>query len=314
MRIGVVVDSSCDLPPEFLEENNVKIFPNSIRVGQDILVDEREPDATLAFFSSHIGDKSHDAETSPLPVEQIQKVFLERLVLDYDFVFCVTVWSKRSHVFENATKASFGILSSYRRTRSAAGVSGPFSMRVIDSKTLFSGTGLVAAEAVRMAKEGLQPNEIRANLDQLIPNVVGYFVPSDLAYIRMRAMKRGEKSVGLATFIIGTALDIKPVIGIYREETGPAAKVRSYEGAVEKMLKHVTQMIKTGNLMSRYVCVSYGGELSEAQAMPGYAELEKICRDRELDLKLAVMSASAVVNAGAGGICVAYAGDHKPIS
>ena len=44
--------------------------------------------------------------------------------------------------------------------------------------------------------------------------MVGYFVPSDLAYIRTRAMKRGEKSVGLATFLIGTALDIKPVLGI----------------------------------------------------------------------------------------------------
>ncbi len=313
MRIGVVVDSSCDLPPEFLEANGVKIFPNSIRVGQDILVDERDPDATLAFFSSHIGDKSHDAETSPFSVDAIQKVFLERLVLDYDFVFCVTVWSKRSHVYENATKASFAILSTYRKTRSAAGVTGPFSMRVIDSKTLFAGTGLVAAEAVRMAREGLQPNEIRANLDQLIPNVVGYFVPADLAYIRTRAMKRGEKSVGLATFLIGTALDIKPVLGIYREDTKPHAKVRGFEGAVEKLFKHVAQVASSGNLMSKYVGISYGGELSEVSNMPGFAELEKVCRSRELELLISVMSASAAVNAGAGGLCVAYAGDMVPM-
>ena len=313
MRIGVVVDSSCDLPPEFLEQNGVKIFPNSIRVGQDILVDERDPDATLAFFASHIGDKSHDAETSPFSVDAIQKVFLERLVLDYDFVFCITVWSKRSNVYENATKASFAILSTYRKTRSAAGVSGPFSMRVIDSKTLFAGTGIVAAEAVRMAREGLQPNEIRANLDQLIPNVVGYFVPADLAYIRTRATKRGEKSVGLAAFLIGTALDIKPVLGIYREETGPHAKVRGFEGAVEKMFKHVAGVLSTGNVLSKYVGISYGGDPSEVRMMPGFSELEQVCRSRELELLISVMSASAAVNAGAGGICVAYAGDMVPM-
>ncbi|MGH8530498.1 MAG: DegV family protein [Nevskiales bacterium] len=313
MRIGVVVDSSCDLPPEFMEEHGVKIFPNSIRIGQDTLVDERDPDATLAFFSSHIGDKSHDAETSPFSVDAIQKVFLERLVLDYDFVFCITVWSKRSHVYENATKASFAILSTYRKTRSAAGVTGPFSMRVIDSKTLFCGVGLVAAETVRMAQEGLQPNEIRANLDQLIPNVVGYFVPADLAYIRIRALSRGEKSVGLATYLIGTALDIKPVLGIYREDTKPVAKVRGYDGAVEKMLLHIAKSVKTANLLSKYVVVSYGGDLDEVRNMAGYAELERACQERELTLMLSIMSATAVVNVGAGGICAGYAGDLVPM-
>lgn len=314
MRIGVVVDSSCDLPQEFIEQNGIKILPNTIRVGGDSLVDERDEVATLAFFNSHIGDKSHDAETTPFSVDQIQKVFLERLVIDYDFVFNVTVWSKRSNVYENATKASFAILSSYRRTRSAANVGGPFSMRVLDSKTLFAGVGVVAAEAVRMAKEDLQPNEIRNNLDLVVQNTVAYFVPADLAYIRTRASKRGEKSVGFATFLIGSALDIKPVLCAYKEETNPAAKVRGYDAAVEKMLRHVAQRVRDGDLLSKYVCVSYGGNLAEARAKTGFGELEKACQERGVTLLLSVMSATAAVNVGAGGMSAAYAGTVKPMS
>lgn len=313
MRIGVVVDSSCDLPPEFLEQNNIRVLPNTIRVGADALVDVRDPEATLGFFSSHIGDKSHDAETTPFSVEQIQKVFLEQLVLDFDFVFCVTVWSKRSHVFENATKASFAILSSYRKTRNEAGVTGPFSMRVLDSKTLFAGVGVIAAEAVRLAKEGLQPNEIRTQLDNVVNNTVTLMVPTDLAYIRIRATRRGEKSVGAVGAFLAGALDIKPILCAYREETKPVAKVRGYEPAVEKMLRHVAERVRGGDLVSRYVVVSYGGELAEIRRLPAYLDLEKACVDREVTLMSCIMSASAAVNVGAGALSVSYVGADKPI-
>ena len=56
-----------------------------------------------------------------------------------------------------------------------------------------------------------------------------------------------------------------------------------------------------------------GGDLGEVRNMTGFAELEQVCRSREVELLISVMSASAAVNAGAGGICVAYAGDMVPM-
>jgi hypothetical protein len=55
---------------------------------------------------------------------------------------------------------------------------------------------------------------------------------------------------------------------------------------------------------------TYGGDPGEVRNMTGFAELEQVCRSREVELLISVMSASAAVNAGAGGICVAYAGRH----
>lgn len=312
MRIGVVVDSSCDLPPEFMAKHGIKLFPNTIRVGGDELVDERDPDATLAFFESHIGDKSHDALTTPFTVERVKDVFLERLVLEYDFVFCIAVWSQRSRVFENATKASFGILSSYRKVRKAAGVEGPFSMRVIDSKTLFAGVGLIAAEVAKMAEDGMQPNEIRAAMEQLVPNVVAYMVPADLAYIRQRATQRGEKSVGAISAMLAGALDIKPILNVYREKTQPVAKIRGYDAAVEKTFTHLTERVRGGDVISRHLTISYGGPPQQVEAMPGYVSLHNACRDAGIDLVVSIMSATAAVIVGDGCISFAYAGTPKP--
>jgi hypothetical protein len=58
---------------------------------------------------------------------------------------------------------------------------------------------------------------------------------------------------------------------------------------------------------------TYGGDPGEVRNMTGFAELELVCRSREVELLISVKSASAAVNAGAGGICVAYAGDMVPM-
>ncbi|MGV2481595.1 UNVERIFIED_CONTAM: DegV family protein, partial [Salmonella enterica subsp. enterica serovar Weltevreden] len=85
---------------------------------------------------------------------------------------------------ENATKASFASLNDYKSVRTAQGVSGPSALRVVDSKQMFCGTGVLAAEAAKLAKSGVNPNDIRKRLDELRDNVVAYMVPSDLYYIR----------------------------------------------------------------------------------------------------------------------------------
>ena len=42
MRIGIVVDSACDLPPAWLEAHNVKLLPVTVRIGDTRFVDLRD--------------------------------------------------------------------------------------------------------------------------------------------------------------------------------------------------------------------------------------------------------------------------------
>jgi fatty acid-binding protein DegV len=97
----------------------------------------------------------------------VQNWFLEQLVTDFDYVICLTVSSVRSPIFENATQASFGLLQNYRERRAAAGINGPFALRVVDSQTVFAGLAVLAAEGVRLLAEDQHPNAIRTRLEQL---------------------------------------------------------------------------------------------------------------------------------------------------
>jgi DegV family protein with EDD domain len=311
MRIGVVADASCDLPYEFFQQHRIDILPISLRLGDEVVEDRREPEMTARFYREQLADKGLDAETAAFSAEQIRARFLERIVLDYDYVFCITVMSTRSTIFENATKASFAILNDYKTVRADAGVSGPFALRVVDSKTMFSGTGVLVAEAAKMAQAGAQPNDVRKRLDDLREHVCGYMVPGDLYYIRARGMKKGEKSVGLVSYAIGSALNIKPVLLCYRGETQPIAKIRSYARAVERLFQHVSRQIELG-IDTRHICLSYGGDVADVAALPGYAALAQKAEQAGIDLLVSTMSATAAVNAGARCVAIAYGGELRP--
>ncbi|MEW6168208.1 MAG: DegV family protein [Pseudomonadota bacterium] len=310
MRIGVVTDATCDLPPEFISEYGIGILPMTIGLGDSPLIDDRDPARTLKFYTEQLPDKALDAETQPLSADEIRNRFLDRIVLDYDYVFCVTITATRAPMFENATKASFAILADYKSTRAAAGIHDPFALRVVDSRSLFSGTAVLVAEAAKLARLGTHPHEIRRRLDELRENICGYLVPWDLHYIRTRGTRKGEKSVGLISYAIGSALAIKPVILCYRGETQPVARIRNYERAVERMFQHVARQIERG-IDTRHVCVSYAGDPAQIPQLPGYARLAAAAQARDVELLASMMSATAAVNTGAKCVTVAYGGDLR---
>lgn len=142
MKIGLVVDATCDLPDHYIEEHHIQVLPITLRIGDEHVVDDRNPDTRQAFYADKRLDKGHDAESVPLDVDAFREFFLERIVTRYDYALVQTLPDSRSPMFHNATRASHAILQDYKAVRSQAGVEGPFALRVTDSRTLFCGQGV----------------------------------------------------------------------------------------------------------------------------------------------------------------------------
>lgn len=308
MRIGFVVDSACDLPQDFITRERITVLPISIRVGDVTQVDRRDPDATLAFLHKHVVERGASAETAPLSVPEIQDLFLKRLVLDYDVVFCLTINRNRSEIFNNATKASFAILKDYRPIRSAAGCHSPFSMRVIDTQNLFAAQGVTAVAGARMRDAGMGPGQIRMELERLAMHTYGYLVPRNLNYLRERGKHRNDRSVSLMAAALGTAIDIKPILRGYRGDTGPVGKIRGFDAATRRLFEFTAQRIEKG-LMVPAVCISYGGELDEMRSLPGYERLTHACKSHGVELLESIMSLTGMVSCGKGALIVGFAAE-----
>ncbi len=311
MRIGIVVDSACDLPQDFIAEHNIVLLPITVRIGEAVLADHRDEQATLSFLHAHVAEHGAEAETIPFSVNQIRDLFLQQLVIDYDHVFCMTITKTRSPIHDNALQASFAILNDYKPVRQAAGYNSPFALRVLDTQNLFAAQAVTAVEAVRLRDSGASVQQIRERLEELAGNVHGYMITRDLYYMRARTRHKGDRSVGLLSAALGSALDIKPVLHGYRGETGPVAKIKGFDSAVQKLFAVVGQRVRAG-LMTPTVCVSYGGELDELRSLPGYAQMKEVCAGHGVTVYESVMSLTGMVNVGKGAVTVGFAdGPHR---
>jgi DegV family protein with EDD domain len=310
MRIGLVVDSACDLPKSFLDQHRIAILPITLRIADHTFHDNRDPAVTASFYREHFGQRGQDAETSPFSVDQIRALFLERLVLEHDHVLVLTIAGSRSPIHDNAQQAAHGILTAYKAVRARAGLQGPFTVRVIDTQNLFAGQGVTAVEAVRLIRAGRSATEVRERIEALVPDTYGYMLPRDLYFLRARAQKKGDRSVGLLSAALGTALDIKPVIRGHRGDTSPVGKVRGFDEGARRLFAFAGERVRAG-LLAPTVCISYGGDLKELEALPGHADLLAQCRAAKVEVFSSVMSMTGAINVGEGALALGFAcGPH----
>lgn len=309
MRMGLAIDASCDLSQAFLENHKVAIMPVTVKIDSETFLDDRRPEELQRYVDRRLGSRSHSAETEPCPVDEVQRLFLDKLVLDYDCVFCLTITATRSPINEHVNRASFAILKNYRQVREQAGVPGPFMMRVVDTRNVFAGTAPTIYEATRLLATDALPAAIRERLTHIANNSYGYMLPRDLIHLRNRVKKRGDRSVSLFSAMVGTALDIKPLLRCYRGETGPVGKVRGFDHGAEMLFNYAAQRVRAG-LLVPMVCVSYGGDLAVLANLPGYAGLRAACEECGVELMEAPMSITGMVNVGEGSLTLGFAAEE----
>lgn len=311
MRIGIVVDSACDLPQSFIEENKIVILPITLHLDGRQMIDTRDPETTLEFYRQHV-TAAAQAETTAFSAEQTKKLFLEKLVIDYDLVFVFTIASSRSPMYENVKQAALTILNDYKPIRLKAGIQTPFAMRVIDTQNCFAAQAIPVIECVRMIKAGESHNRIRERVEYLVQNTFGYLLPRDLKQLRARAQKKGDKSVGFLQYVIGSALDVKPLVRGYRNNTGPVARVRHFEEGSAKVWKYVERQIDKG-LLSPALVVEYGGDPANLEKLPGYSQMIAAAERNGVEVFVAMMSMVGGIHVGEGALGVAFAAHEHEV-
>lgn len=131
MRIGIVVDSACDLPAEFIHRHGIEILAQHVRIGDAVHRDHHDDEVHRKYLLTPALARERSIETLAPTVEQVRRLLLERWVVHYDHVFCLTTSSRRSPLHRNVVQAGFAILNDYHAVRQAAGHASPFALRVI---------------------------------------------------------------------------------------------------------------------------------------------------------------------------------------
>ncbi len=213
-RIKLVCDSSIDLKPEFIQEEEIEIlrFPVSIDGneyldGENITVDE------LYAKIKKTNQLPKTSAFSPKYYEDVWKKFAN----DYESVIYIGLGSGFSSSLNSA------ILSTEKFD----------NVYIIDSQNLSSGTGLLVFKICKMRKEGLDGKTIVEKIEELVPRVHTQFAINTLQYLHM-----GGRCTGTAK-IFGTLLKIKPIIKVVNNSMVVAKKPIGFGKALDAMLDDV---------------------------------------------------------------------------
>ncbi|MBZ0334130.1 DegV family protein [Marinobacter sp. AL4B] len=308
MRVGLIVDSACDLPHEFATKHGLFILPVTAIINGETYIDTHDSVLTQQFYQGGLLEKGHHAETEAFSVEQIHDLFMEKIVPEYDIAICETVTRSRSQIYHNASDAMHTVMANYETARKASGRPGKFSMRVIDSKQIFAGQGLLAAHTLKLIKQKVSKNALKYEVETFSDNIFTCVIPRDIHYIRERARRRGDKSVSAVAAFLGKALNLTPVIFGQGVEGKPVAKTFNFDTAVERVMNYAASRVEAG-LLTPYVSLSCGLSWDEIEALPGLDRLREVCERTNVELLLSQMGITSSIYVGPGSICLSLAAE-----
>jgi DegV family protein with EDD domain len=294
----LIVDSACDLPKALIEKKNVQLLPATIIYDKNILQDFRDHEQTISMYKGGILDKDHDSESQPTSTKDIVRILEQTIANGNTDLVVQTVNRVRSPTYEHAVEAASTLAKRYADR--------DISIRVQDSRTIFTGQGVLAAHTLALIDKGVSGTKLRRMIDALSSKVHAYQVPANVIYLRERSRKKGDNSISWLGAIIGRALNISPIVLALDDKTFPVTKVKGFHQAAEKLFRHTLKKVDQG-LLSPFVCISYAGDPKDLNTLPGFNELKLAIKARKYQLITTPMSLSGGVNLGPGTLSVGFA-------
>lgn len=218
MKIKITADSTCDLSKVLLEKYDIRTIPLHIinAENEDFLDGINIVPEDIFDYVDTTGNICH---TAALNIEEFETVFKEELE-NNDAVIHISISSDFSACYQNACIAA------------EVG-----NVYVVDSRNLSTGGGLIVLAAAEMAREGIEPAEIKARLDEMTSKVEASFVIDTLKYLH----KGGRCSAVVA--LGANVLSLKPCIEVKDGKMGVGKK---YRGSFDKSIKNYVKDRLTG--------------------------------------------------------------------
>lgn len=304
-RIGIAVDSSCDLSPEFIRKHGIEILPIYIHHADGTYQDSRDTAAMTNFYRDHSRNRYNTAQSEPLSVADVTEIFEQHYLPKYDRVNVITINSRKSQVYNRVTEAAM-INEPKFRDKSQREI--PFRIRMLDSYSMFSGHAVLVAEFAQLIHEKRESQaKAIARINSLRDKVYGYIVPFDLSYMRERRnLRKGDHKISWLSYKLAETFGINPVIELHNGETHAFKKSKGFQGALKELFDHAKSSILSG-LATDTIVMSYGGLLEEIHDNPDLVEFRAFAKQKGVKTMLSMMSATAAVNVGPKAFSLAFA-------
>jgi DegV family protein with EDD domain len=220
-RVAIVTDSTANLPEDYVREHNVAVVPLSVIWDGQTYRDgiDMSPEA----FYERLATSRTLPTTSQPSAGAFKEVFEE-----------VGNSASRDIVAVHISESLSGTIPS---ARAAIEMLPDLNIQIVDSRSASMGLGFCAMAAVRAAEAGASMPEVVAAAQALVPKMNILLTPATLEFLY-----RGGR-IGGAQHLIGTALDIKPILALVQGRVEPLERVRTRRKALERLADLVAQRV-----------------------------------------------------------------------
>ena len=247
-RVAIVTDSTADLPPALAAARSITVVPLTLHFEGRSLLDG--VDITPAEFYRLLPTATTHPTTSQPSPGRFAETY-SALLLDHDEVVSIHISEKLSGTLESA--------------RQAADMTDPKRVHVIDSEVVSMSLGLVTLVASALAEQKEAAGTIEAHVVGMRPHLHTYFSVATLEFLR-----RGGR-IGRASALLGSVLQVKPVLCIRDGLVTPLERVRTFDRALNRVVE-LTREVNRG----KGVCLIVGHADAQADAERVARELEPI--------------------------------------
>lgn len=242
-KVAIVTDSSANLLVEQAEEQDIHIVPLRVIFGQQSLRDG--VDITTRQFYEMLTRAPELPTTSQPSTGDFVEVY-GRLSKEAEGVVSIHLADSLSGVLKSALLAREMVTE--------------VPIEVIDSGTTSLGLGLIVLAAAQAARQGKDLHEVVEVVHELIPKTNVLFVVDTLKYLHMGGR------IGGAAALLGTALNIKPIVEVGNGQVTPVGRVRSKCVAKERMLEIMGQRLGSAQSIL-HAAVAHAASPDEAEEL-----------------------------------------------
>jgi len=240
MAVKIVTDSSADLPAELVQELGITVVPLYLRFGEEVYRDRVDINED-EFYERLTHDPRHPSTTQPTPQDFVD--VYQKLSKEADGIVSIHISGKLSGTCNSALQAKELIEKGC-------------PIEVVDSQTLTMGLGLISIAAAAAAKAGGGLQEVLAEARQAIPNIHLLGLLDTLEYVY-----RGGR-IGKATQLLGSILNLKPLLSLQDGETVPAGRARTRFKGMDRLFDFAKNAVNIEDL-----AVVYNTTPEEAQSL-----------------------------------------------
>ena len=265
-KVAVVTDSTADLPAQLVKARGITVVPLTLNFEGRSLLDGVEIRPT-EFYRKLPNATTHPTTSQPSPGRFAEAY--SQLLQDHDEVVSIHISEKLSGTYASAVQG--------------AEMTDASRVHVVDSQLVSMSLGLITLAGSEIANQGADGGEVARRVSEMRDQVQTYFSVATLEFLR-----RGGR-IGRASALLGSVLQVKPVLCIRDGLVTPLERVRTFDRA----LKRVTELAREVD-RGKGLCVIVGHADAEDDAERVARELEPVAET------LMIQPLGPVVGAHAG--------------